>query len=287
MPKQSYKTSASLEQILKPFTMVSSSIKQAKEANRQLFTAIRLFTKRTSKTYLDLPSIKPISMTHFSRLSKCKPAYALAECATFYPNFFKAKPQRLNANAYSNLNNYSSVNSSMNKADSKNSDLNKTSAENHPTGSKAPITPHNLNYFLQKYGEIIRYLIIGIMTTLVSLIAYYSLTFTFLDPNNSFQLQTANVISWLISVTFAYFTNRSYVFRVKDKHVMSELIKFFSSRLFTLFVDMGMMFVFVSLLHLDDKIIKLIIQVIVIVLNYILSKFLVFIKPKSNDATSK
>lgn len=133
-----------------------------------------------------------------------------------------------------------------------------------------------------EYAEIIRYLIIGILTTLVSLGTYYALVLTVLNPDDALQLQIANVISWVVSVLFAYFTNRSFVFKVKDNRVLSEFFKFVMSRVFTLLVDMAIMFIFVSLLHLDDKIIKLITQVIVIVLNYILSKFLVFIKPKES-----
>ncbi len=137
-----------------------------------------------------------------------------------------------------------------------------------------------------EYAEIIRYLIIGILTTLVSLGTYYALVLTILDPDNSLQLQIANVVSWIVSVLFAYFTNRSYVFKVKDQKILQEFIKFVASRIFTLIIDMLMMYVFVSLLHFDDKIIKLIIQIIVIVLNYVLSKFLVFIKPKQNQNDS-
>lgn len=137
-----------------------------------------------------------------------------------------------------------------------------------------------------EYAEIIRYLIIGILTTLVSLGTYYALVLTVLNPDDALQLQIANIISWVISVLFAYFTNRSFVFKVKDSHVLSEFFKFVMSRVFTLLVDMAIMFIFVSLLHLDDKIIKLITQVIVIVLNYILSKFLVFIKPKGSKEST-
>lgn len=145
---------------------------------------------------------------------------------------------------------------------------------------------HLLKTKYAEYAEIIRYLIIGVLTTLVSLGAYYALTLTFLNPNDPFQLQIANVISWVLSVVFAYFTNRSFVFQVKDKHAASEFIKFVLSRVFTLLVDMGIMFVFVSLLQLDDKIFKLLTQIIVIILNYLLSKFLVFIKPKKSPNTT-
>lgn len=126
--------------------------------------------------------------------------------------------------------------------------------------------------------EIINYLIIGVLTTLVSLITYYLLTFTILDPNNDIQLQIANIISWIISVAFAYITNRKFVFESKSKDIKKELSKFISSRITTLIIDMLLMFILVSLLHFNDKVIKLIVQVIVIILNYIFSKLFVFNK---------
>lgn len=126
--------------------------------------------------------------------------------------------------------------------------------------------------------EIINYLIIGVLTTLVSLITYYLLTFTVLDPNNDIQLQIANIISWIISVAFAYITNRKFVFESKSKDIKKELSKFVSSRITTLIIDMLLMFILVSLLHFNDKVIKLIVQVIVIILNYIFSKLFVFNK---------
>lgn len=164
----------------------------------------------------------------------------------------------------------------------------KSSPESSPKPSSDPVAPPSTGLFstlrtlYSKYGEIIRYLIIGVLTTIISLITYYGLVFTILDPTDPFELQLANVISWIISVLFAYFTNRSYVFQVKDHHATSEFFKFIASRLFTLLVDMAIMFIFVTLLSLDDKLIKIFSQVVVIVLNYLLSKFIVFIKPKSD-----
>ena len=66
-----------------------------------------------------------------------------------------------------------------------------------------------------KYKEIINYLIVGGLTTVVSLVTYYLCVLTFLDPGHPVQLQIANVISWIFAVTFAYFTNRKYVFESK------------------------------------------------------------------------
>ena len=128
----------------------------------------------------------------------------------------------------------------------------------------------------KKYKEVINYLIFGVLTTVVSLLTYYLLVLTILDPNNPIQLQIANIISWITCVTFAYITNRIYVFNSKNKNILKEMIKFYSSRLTTLFLDMLIMFIFVTKLEFNDKIIKIIVQIIIIILNYILSKILVF-----------
>ncbi len=143
---------------------------------------------------------------------------------------------------------------------------------------------NKIKELLIKYEEVIRYLIIGVLTTVVSLATYYILTFTVLDPKVSIQLQITNVISWIVSVTFAYFTNRKYVFKLKEKKNIKEASKFYLSRLSTLLLDMLLMQIFVIRLKFNDKIIKLIVQFVVIVLNYVLSKFLVFkSKVKNNE----
>lgn len=132
----------------------------------------------------------------------------------------------------------------------------------------------------KKYREIISYLFIGVLTTIVSLASYYILTTLFLSPDNAISLQIANIISWIISVLFAYITNRKYVFLSSDKNILKEFGKFTLSRVTTLLIDMALMFIFVSILHFNDKLIKLIVQVVIIVLNYIFSKLLVFRKGK-------
>lgn len=128
----------------------------------------------------------------------------------------------------------------------------------------------------KKNKEIINYLIVGGLTTLVSLATYYGCVFTFLNPQSAIQLQMANIISWLAAVTFAYFTNRRYVFESVNKNVMREAFAFYISRVATLLLDMGFMFLGVTLIGINDKIAKLIVQFLVMISNYILSKFIVF-----------
>jgi putative flippase GtrA len=127
--------------------------------------------------------------------------------------------------------------------------------------------------------EIILYLIFGVLTTVVSLATYYLCTITFLNPNNAIEIQIANIISWITCVTFAFFTNRKYVFESKEE-IKKEGIKFYISRLSALLIDVVMIFIFVSLLKINDKIIKLVNQVIIIIFNYIASKLFVFKKGK-------
>lgn len=130
----------------------------------------------------------------------------------------------------------------------------------------------------KKYEEIINYLVVGFLTTLVSLIIYYGLAFTYLNPNKAIELQIANVISWIGSVLFAFITNRKFVFKSKNKKVLNELSTFVGSRVLTLLIDIVLMFILVTSLKFNDKISKLISQVFVIIFNYIFSKVFVFKK---------
>lgn len=134
----------------------------------------------------------------------------------------------------------------------------------------------------KKYKEIINYLIVGVLTTVVSLFIYYLSVFTFLNPNNSVQLQVANILSWIAGVTFAYFTNRKFVFESENENKIQEATKFVSSRVITLLLDMFIMWLGVTILRFNDKIIKLISQVIITIGNYVLSKLFVFQKGKNN-----
>ena len=136
---------------------------------------------------------------------------------------------------------------------------------------------------INKYSEIISYVIVGGFTTVVSLASYYLLILTVLDSNNGIQLQMANIISWILAVTFAFFTNKKYVFKTENSNKISEVIKFFGSRVSTLLIDMFLMFLMVTILKIDAKIAKIIVQFIVLILNYIFSKFFVFNKSCGNN----
>ena len=128
-----------------------------------------------------------------------------------------------------------------------------------------------------KYKEIILYLVFGVLTTVINYVVYFALTF--LGVN----IYIANVIAWICAVLFAYFTNRGMVFNSQAKgrkSILKEMLAFYGGRVFSLAVEEILLFVCVSLLNMNEYIIKLILQVVVVVLNYILSKFFVFRKKK-------
>lgn len=134
----------------------------------------------------------------------------------------------------------------------------------------------------KEHREIANYLIVGGLTTLVSLVVKYALLFTILDAKNAVQLQVAVIISWIISVAFAYWANRKFVFESKSKQILKEIGLFVASRISTLLLDMLIMWFFVTFLKLDSDawviVWTIVSQVLVIILNYILSKFFVFKK---------
>ncbi len=138
-----------------------------------------------------------------------------------------------------------------------------------------------------KYRELIRYLIVGVLTTAVSLGVYWLATATVFDPADPVALQAANVLSWIAAVTFAYFANRIFVFQSKSGNVLKEAGAFFLSRVGTLLLDMAIMFVAVTLCRMGDKPAKLIVQVVVTVVNYLLGKFVVFRKKKASPAAPR
>ena len=129
-----------------------------------------------------------------------------------------------------------------------------------------------------KNEELWNYLIVGVLTTIVSIATYYICVRTFLNPKIPIELQIANIISWIFAVIFAYITNRIFVFKSKSKKIFKEISSFVGSRIITLLLDMLCMFIIVTLLGLYDLIGKIVSQVVVTIGNYIISKLFVFKK---------
>ena len=130
----------------------------------------------------------------------------------------------------------------------------------------------------KKYQEIIYYLIVGVLTTVVSLVTYYICVLTVFNPEVALELQLANIISWICAVLFAYITNKIFVFKSKNRNIIKEISSFVGARVLTLILDMLIMFIMVTTLGINDKVSKLVVQVVVTILNYVFSKIFVFKK---------
>ena len=132
-----------------------------------------------------------------------------------------------------------------------------------------------------RYRELILYVVFGGLTTLVSFVSYW----IFVDLFHIYYM-AATVLSWIVSVTFAYVTNRKWVFESRAhgfRAVCLEAASFYACRLVSGVLEMGLMYGGVDLLRLNDKVVKLAANVIVIIANYILSKLIVFRKKRAVD----
>ena len=132
----------------------------------------------------------------------------------------------------------------------------------------------------KKYQEIINYLIVGVLTTVVSIVTYFLFSLV-LDIENNILFILANVLSWICAIIFAYITNKKFVFNTTTSNKKEEIkvfSMFVSSRITTLLIELAFMFITVKVMLINDKIAKVVAQFIVIVLNYILSKLFVFKK---------
>lgn len=130
----------------------------------------------------------------------------------------------------------------------------------------------------KKYEEIIIYLIVGVMTTLVSWGAAF-LGKLVLNTDISWQNTLNNAFSWLVGVLFAYPLNRRWVFKSKNKKILKEFFGFAASRVSTLIMDIVIMWLTVNIIHMKYWIAKIFISsVIVTIANYVFSKLLIFKK---------
>lgn len=127
-----------------------------------------------------------------------------------------------------------------------------------------------------KYKSIILYIIFGAATTFIDFAIYFSLT-RLLGVNE----QIAQWIAWFFAVVFAFFTNRKWVFEAGSKTTKNfiwQVLSFFGSRLFSGFINWLMILIFVTIMGISDIIIKCVAAVFIVILNYVLSKLIVFRK---------
>lgn len=130
----------------------------------------------------------------------------------------------------------------------------------------------------KKYEEILIYLIVGVMTTIVSWGAAYLGKFL-LDTDVSWQNTVNNTFSWVVGVLFAYPLNRRWVFKSTNPKIMKEFFGFAASRVSTLIMDIVIMWLTVNVLEMNYWIAKIFISsVVVTIANYVFSKVLIFKK---------
>lgn len=123
--------------------------------------------------------------------------------------------------------------------------------------------------------EVFFYLLFGGLTTLINIVSYYICAE--LGASTPF----ATTVAFLLSVLFAYVTNRKFVFESRAsaiRPILLEMWKFFSVRIATYFVDLGMMILLVDILTVNKLLSKIAANVVVVILNYVASKLFVFRK---------
>lgn len=147
----------------------------------------------------------------------------------------------------------------------------------------------------EKYKEVISYVFFGVLATVVNLVSFK----IFNAVLGAHLYLLTNVISWLITVIFAYFTNKLWVFESKSWKadvVIKELIGFFGARIFSLVVEEAGLWLMIDIMHMGkiswdifsfelsgNMIAKIIMQVVVVILNYVFSKLVIFKHKNDSD----
>jgi len=125
----------------------------------------------------------------------------------------------------------------------------------------------------QTYKMPILYIFFGGLTTLVNIVVYF-LCYDVAHLSNVF----STIIAWLLSVVFAFVTNKIYVFESRSKSILYELSTFFACRLGTGILDLGIMYITVDILIWNALLMKILSNILVIILNYVFSKIIIFKK---------
>ncbi|MBE6805918.1 MAG: GtrA family protein [Ruminococcaceae bacterium] len=131
-----------------------------------------------------------------------------------------------------------------------------------------------LTELICKYKHIALYGIFGFLTTVVNIATYWLMAHIF-----HLGIMPSTLIAWVVAVFFAYLTNRKWVFHSQTNgivNIIKELSYFFMCRIATGVVDWACMYIFVDIFYINDVIIKTAANVLVIILNYIASKFVIF-----------
>lgn len=127
-----------------------------------------------------------------------------------------------------------------------------------------------VNPFYKKNKEILLYLFFGGLTFLVSISSY-----ALFNIRIGWNALTANIASWILAIAFAYVTNRTWVFESstdRGSNLIKEITGFVGGRIATLVIEELILFIFITGLGMSSILVKIVAQVIVIALNYVISK---------------
>ena len=130
----------------------------------------------------------------------------------------------------------------------------------------------------RKYEEGINYLIFGFLAFVLNYVLYF-----LFSSAMQMHYMAATALSWVLTVVFAYWTNRTFVFKSKNKDAQSlgkEFLSFIGARVATEVLELALMFLMVDCVDLNEYLSKFACQVIVIVANYFLSKLWIFKEKK-------
>ena len=129
-------------------------------------------------------------------------------------------------------------------------------------------------------SSVVRYVFFGGCTTMVNLVSFFVLR------KLNVELNTANIISIILAILFAYVVNSKFVFQDKCETLRDHIrpfCKFISARLMTMVIEVGGVWLLVAKLGMNDMVGKFATQFIVLILNYVFSKFFVFTTGKKNS----
>ena len=131
-----------------------------------------------------------------------------------------------------------------------------------------------------KYKEVINYLVFGVLSTIVNFVSYYIFAKII-----GIEEVTSSGLSWFCAVLFAYITNKIFVFESKTNtktETIKEMVKFFLARIVSgILCDVGTFALMVKVFNINDIISKFVTQVMVVIINYVFSKLIVFKKKKT------
>lgn len=136
----------------------------------------------------------------------------------------------------------------------------------------------NFKDIYKKYNDTVPYIIFGVLTTAVNVIVFWICTNIFHTG-----VDISTITAWIFAVFFAYVTNRKWVFYSAEnskRGILKEIISFFACRLATGLYDLAFMHIFVEMLHFNDLWMKILSNVVVVIVNYLASRLLIFKKKK-------